>query len=128
VELPIRFTFPDKIKVNPKCKLLFGPRYDRYKGDFRYVGGNEDLDVTSAQWRLGVGLESSFSMSRKLSLRLLAGLDHLFKSDLKRHDTSYSPEGEDVNPREDYSFINADKAINQLGNELYIMIEFIYHL
>ena len=120
--------FPIKLKSIPNAKLLFGPRYDRYKGNFKYIGGNEDFDVTSAQWGLGVGLESSFSISRKLALRLVSGLDHLIKSDLKGHDTSYSPNGEDVNPREDYSFSDADRAINQPGNELYVMIGFTYQL
>jgi len=120
--------FPIKFKSIPGANLLFGPRYARYKGNFKYIGGNEDFDVTSAQWGLGVGLESSFSMSRKLALRLFGGFDHLFKSDLKGHDTSYSPNGEDINPREDYSFSDADEAINQPGNELYIMIGFSYRL
>jgi hypothetical protein len=119
---------PIRLKSIPNANLLFGPRYTRYKGNFKFIGVNEDFDITSAQWGLGIGLESSFSMSRILALRLLAGLDHLFKSDLKGHDTSYSPNGENINPREDYSFSDADKAINQPGSELYIMIGFIYRL
>ena len=120
--------FPIKLKSVPNAKLLFGPRYARYKGNFKYVGGNEDFDVTSAQWGLGIGLESSFSMSSKLALRLLTGFDQLFKSDLKGHDTSYSPNGDNINPREDYSYSDADRAINQPGSELYIMIGFSYQL
>lgn len=120
--------FPIKLKSIPNARLLFGPRYTRYKGNFRFVGGNEVFDVTSAQWGLGIGLETSFSMSRKLALRILTGLDHLFRSDLKGHDTSYSPNGDAINPREDFSYSDADEAINQPGNELYIMIGFSYRL
>jgi hypothetical protein len=122
------FLFPIKLWSIPNANLVFGPRYASYKGNFKYIGGNEDFDVTSSHWGFGIGLESSFSMSRKLALRILTGFDYLFKSELKGHDTLYSPDGQDVNPREDYSFSDADKAINQPGNELFIIIGFAYQL
>lgn len=124
----IDFLFPIKLWSITNANLVFGPRYARYKGNFKYIGGNEDFDVTSTQWGLGIGLESSFSISRKLIFRILTGFDYMFKSELVGHDTSYSPDGQDINPREDYSFSDADKAINQPGNELYIMIGFAYRL
>ena len=35
-----------------------GPRYIQFTGNFNFVGGNEDFDVTSDQWGVGVGLEN----------------------------------------------------------------------
>jgi hypothetical protein len=41
------------------------------------------------------------------------GADYFFESTLKGHDTSYGPNGDDVNPREDYTYDDADDAVNQ---------------
>ncbi len=32
--------------------LVVGPRYSSYTANFKYVGGNEDFDVTSKQFGL----------------------------------------------------------------------------
>jgi hypothetical protein len=93
--------------------FVAGPRVTWFKGNFKYVGGNEDFDVKSKQWGLGVGLEKFYNMSPKIDLILCAGFDYYAKSTLQGHDTSYSPDGETVNGREDYQFEDADKAINQ---------------
>lgn len=105
-----------------------GPRYAFFKGNFKYVGGNEDFDVTSNQWGLGTGLESTFAMTRKMDLLIGGGIEYYFRSTLKGHDTAYSPDGQDVNPREDYTYGEANAAINQPGFELRLMIGFQYHL
>jgi hypothetical protein len=90
-----------------------GPRLTYFKGNFKYVGGNEDFDIKSQQWGLGVGLEKYYPMSAKIDLLLTGGLDYYKNNTLTGHDTSYSPNGEDVNGRKDYTFKDADKAINQ---------------
>ena len=41
------------------------------------------------------------------------GADYFFQGTLKGHDTAYSPDGDDVNPREDYTYDDADNAVNQ---------------
>lgn len=118
--------FPAKISQLPNAKWLAGPRYSNFRGNFKYVGGNEDFDVTSTQWGMGVGLETAFPLSRKLNLQVVSGFDYYFKTMLQGHDTAYSPAGEDVNPRDDYSFEDADKAINQPGIELRMVVGFSY--
>lgn len=65
-------------------------------------------------------------MTRTLDLMIITGLDYYFQSRLKGHDTAYSPDGEDVNPREDYTFSDADNAINQPGFEACIMFGVAY--
>lgn len=93
--------------------FVAGPRVTWFKGNFKYIGGNEDFDVKSKQWGLGLGLEKFYAMSPQIDLALGAGFDFYSKSTLQGHDTSYSPDGETVNGREDYEFEDADHAINQ---------------
>ena len=90
-----------------------GVRHSRFRGNFRYIGGNEDFDVTSSHWGLGVGGESRFVIGARTWLVIDAGLDWFPGARLQGHDTSYSPDGDDVNPREDYEYGDADGAINQ---------------
>ena len=118
--------FPVSIKSLTNTRLFVGPRYTKFKGNFKYIGGNEDFDVVSNHWGFGLGLESSFTISRKISLRLGSGIDYFKKTTLQGHDTSYSPDGVIVNQREDYTYEAADKAINQPGIELRLMAGFYY--
>ncbi len=120
--------YPLKIKSIPGAKLYFGPRHARFKGNFKYIGGNEDFDVTSSQWGWGVGMESSLVMNPRLSLLVGGGIEYYASAQMQGHDTAYSPDGDDVNPREGYTYDDADAAINQPGFELRLMIGFAYRL
>lgn len=100
--------------------VVFGPRFSAFRGNFVYIGGNEDFDVTSQQWGLGGGLESHFTMTGRMQLVFKVGLDHYFPSTLTGHDTSYSPDNDNVNPRNDnqngdepFTYRDADKAVRQ---------------
>ncbi len=93
--------------------VLGGVRYSAFTGNFRFVGGNEDFDVTSKQWGLGLGLEGQFRMGSRVDLVVSPGLDFYLPALLSGHDTSYSPSGENVNPRKEYTYKDADRAINQ---------------
>ncbi len=93
--------------------LVFGPRYSSFTANFNYVGGNENFDVTSKQWGIGLGAENYFKMTSKLDLVLATGLDYFFNSTLKGHDTQYSPNNDNINPREDYNYKDANQAIKQ---------------
>jgi hypothetical protein len=93
--------------------LFAGMRHTRFTANFNFVGGNEDFDVTSAQWGLGGGMEASFPMSPKMDLILSAGGEYFFPARLTGHDTSYAPDGDNVNPRKDYTYADAEAAVNQ---------------
>jgi hypothetical protein len=100
--------------------LVVGPRYSSYTANFKYVGGNEDFDVTSKQFGLGLGAESHFPISKKLNLVAAAGMDYFFNNTLQGHDTSYSPDNDNVNPRNDnqnndvqFTYTDANDAVNQ---------------
>lgn len=120
--LDFRFDFlvPASIFKSDHSYFVFGPRYSMFKGNFKYVGGNEEFDVKSHQWGIGVGIENHFKMTEKLNLIFAFGIDYYFPSTLSGHDTKYSPDNDNVNPRKDnqngdiyFRYKDADKAINQ---------------
>lgn len=127
------YMMPYKILNFKDSYLVFGPRYSSFTGNFNYVGGNENFDITSKQWGIGFGGESYFKMSKQLDLVLATGLDYFFNSKLQGHDTSYSPNNDNVNPRTDgndnpYTFKDANKAVKQPQLMPRIMIGVTYRL
>ncbi|MDF1576452.1 MAG: hypothetical protein P1P86_14790 [Bacteroidales bacterium] len=114
------FLFPKSIFGLKHSYLILGPRGSSFKGNFAYIGGNEEFDVVSRQWGAGAGIESHFSMSGNLNLVIAAGLDYYLPSTLHGHDTSYSPDDDNVNPRNDienddepFTYKDANKIIYQ---------------
>jgi hypothetical protein len=107
------------IMGNSNSYWYFGPRFSRFKGNFKYVGGNEDFDITSSQFGLGAGIESHYTISNNLKLVITGGLDYFLSAKLQGHDTSYSPDNDNVNARtkndngDKYDFKDANKAIDQ---------------
>ncbi|WP_299122966.1 hypothetical protein [uncultured Winogradskyella sp.] len=115
--------------------ITFGPRYSSFTANFKYVGGNEDFDVTSKQFGLGLGAETQFLISEKLNLVVATGLDYFFNNTLKGHDTSYSPDDDNVNPRNDnqnndeqFTYSDANKAIKQPSLMPRVMLGIVYKL
>ncbi|MEZ4386149.1 MAG: hypothetical protein R3D98_00960 [Candidatus Krumholzibacteriia bacterium] len=93
--------------------LGLGLRRSSFTGTYDFIGGNEKFDVTSSAWGVGAFLETAFAVSDRVDFTLKAGLDHFFDAPLKGHDTTYSPDGDDANPRDGYDFGSADDAVNQ---------------
>jgi len=110
-----------------KAYVYAGPRFSMYTGNFKYIGGNEDFDITSDQWGLGTGIISFFPISNRLDFSVESGFDYFFPAELYGHDTVYSPDGENINARNDYTYKDADSAINQPKLNFRIMIGFNYH-
>ena len=93
--------------------LAGGIRYSRFTGTFQYVGGDELFDVHANQIGLGVGLDSYFRVSTRVDLVVSVGSDYYFPATLEGHDAAYSPDGTTVNQREQFSYTDADRAVNQ---------------
>lgn len=123
----VDFLYPMEF-LSRRTYLSFGPRYAMYKANFKYIGGNEDFDVTSRQWGAGIGMASYFTISSRANLVLSLGVDHYLQGTLSGHDTSYSPDGEDVNPRNDYTWNTADKAIDQPRQRARVNLGLSYEL
>ena len=129
IDYRLDFMFARSLFGMKHSYLVLGPRGSSFKGNFKYIGGNEDFDVTSTQWGLGVGIESHFTMAPKLDLVIVAGLDYYIPSTLHGHDTSYSPNNDNVNPRNDnenddtpFTYKDANAAIYQPGLMPYALI------
>jgi len=121
------FVYPVKIFNLSGSNIYAGPRYGQFKGNFKFVGDNEDFDVTSTHWGLGAGIEAGFPMSSKIDFMITTGTDYYFAATLYGHDTSYGPDGESENPREDYKYSDADQAVNQPKFEFRFMLGLQYH-
>ena len=110
-----------------KNAFVFGGlRHARFTGNFKYVGGNEDFDVKSRQWGIGGGLESHFPMSSRVALVVSSGYDFFFPATLTGHDTSYSPDDENINARGNNSYGTADDAIAQPKHQVRLMFGLNY--
>ncbi|MBN1951866.1 MAG: hypothetical protein JW801_11755 [Bacteroidales bacterium] len=120
IDYRLDFLFAKSIFGLPNSYLVLGPRGSSFKGNFKYIGGNEDFDITSTQWGVGGGIESHFKMNEKLNLVIALGFDFYLPGTLYGHDTSYSPDNDNVNSRnvnenndEPFTYKDADKAIYQ---------------
>ena len=110
-----------------RAYIYGGPRYSMFTGNFAFIGGNEVFDITSNQWGLGLGLKAYFAMGSRVDFVTSAGFDYYFASDITGHDTVYNPDGENINPRNDYTYETADDAINNPKFELLFLVGINYH-
>ena len=129
IDYRLDFIFHKPIFGLKHSYIVMGPRGSSFKGNFAYIGGNEEFDVISNQWGLGLGLENRTSLATNLSLIVAIGLDYYIPSTLHGHDTSYSPDGDNVNPRNDnenddepFTYKDANEAISQPGLMPYAMV------
>ena len=118
--LDYRMDFLVPYKILNNSYINIGPRYSSFKGNFKYIGGNEDFDVTTSQWGIGIGAGNYFAINNRLDFEISVGVDYFFPATLKGHDTSYSPDDDNINARDDnenedieFTYKDADKAINQ---------------
>ncbi len=105
--------YPLKLRKGPKELLVFGGiRHARFKGHFDYVGGNEEFDVTSNPWGLGAGVKALFPLNKSVQVVVSGGLDFFFRAAISGHDTTYSPDNNNINPKENYTYSDATDAVN----------------
>lgn len=126
-DVRLDFLYQVKWLSMQRAYLYGGPRYAMFTANFNFIGGNEDFDITSDQWGLGLGLKAYFAMGNRFDFVTSAGFDYYFTSELSGHDTLYSPDGEDVNARNDYTFDDANDAINNPTFQLRFLVGVNYH-
>ncbi len=119
--------YPMSVLSLPRSHVFGGIRYARFTGNFLFIGGNEDFDIRSRNWGLGGGVGSYWAVSPRVDFVLTTGLDYYFASTLSGHDTSYSPDGSAVNPRQDFTYGDADAAVSQPKLEPTLMLGLNYH-
>lgn len=104
-----------------------GVGYSRFTSTFKFIGGNEFFDVHANQWGLDAGVESHFRMNPRIDLISSVGAAYFFPATLEGHDAAYRPNGEMINQRGDYTYDDADHAINQPKLQLKLLIGMNYH-
>ena len=116
-------------KLGPQRIFLFGgPRWADYTAEFVYVGGNEDFEVRTSPWGVGLGVETYIAIKPGTDFVLQVGLDHFQTDTLDGHDTAYTPDGDHINPRDGYDYESADEAVNQPATELLMMMGLQFRL
>ena len=119
--------YPVKI-LNLKRTMVFaGPRRSDFDAYFEYIGGAETFDVITKQWGVGGGVETAFALSPLVDMVFSLGADYYFRGTLAGHDTYYRPDGNDTHPIDDYTYAEADKAINQPDVLTRLMVGLSYH-
>ncbi|HVO75009.1 MAG TPA: hypothetical protein VMT35_13360 [Ignavibacteriaceae bacterium] len=126
-DLRMDFLYPVKIFNLKRAYLYGGPRYSLFSGDFNFVDGNEFFTISSNQWGIGLGSEASFLLSERFDFVVTAGFDYYFLGTIEGHDTAYQPDGEIISGREDFTYKDADNAINQPKFIGKAMMGFNYH-
>jgi len=121
-DLRFNFLYPLRILGMQDASLYIGVRRSFFTANFKYVGGNEAFDITSDPWGWGAGVKANFPMGKNISFTMSAGFDHYPDAALTGHDTSYYPDGETVNRKEDFTYKDADNAVNQPKFQPLLMI------
>ncbi len=131
----VDYMTPSKLFNLNNSYIIFGPRYSSFDANFNFIGGNETFDIKSKQWGIGLGFETFFKMSKTLDLSFATGLDYFLNSKISGHDTSYSPNDENINPRNDnqnnnvpFTFKDANDAIKQPQLMPRFMVGVLYRL
>jgi hypothetical protein len=119
--------YPIKLFNLKRTKLFAGPRHSDFDTYFEYIGGAETFDVKAQQWGFGGGVETSFALSPRVDMVFTGGADYYFRATLAGHDTYYRPNGDDTHPIDDYTYKDADAAINQPDVMTRFMVGVAYH-
>ncbi|HUI63656.1 MAG TPA: hypothetical protein VL126_02355 [Bacteroidota bacterium] len=125
-DLRMDFLYPLRIAGVKAISVFAGPRFSMFDAGFHYVGANEEFDVTSNQWGLGLGMKGQFAMSHRVDLTLSAGVDNYFAGPLHGHDTTYTPDNQNVNPKENFTYSDASKVVNAPKIQLVMLIGLTY--
>jgi hypothetical protein len=105
--------YPVSLFSLKRSMIYGGLRRSSFVARFEYIGGNETFNVNTKQWGVGGGLQTAFALSPRVDMVFQGGADYYFRSQLSGHDTYYNPNGDDVHPIADYTYKDADAAIDQ---------------
>lgn len=118
--------YPVKFLSLHRAKVFGGIRRNHYTANFEYIGGNETFIVNCNQWGMGGGLETAFALSPRVDMLVTAGADYYFRSEMSGHDTYYRPDGDDLHAIADYTYKDADAAIDQPDFNTRLMLGIAY--
>ncbi len=119
--------YPIRLLNLNRTTFFAGPRHSDFDAYFEYIGGAETFNVKSSQWGLGSGIETAYSVSPRVDMVFSLSADYYFRGTLSGHDTYYRPNGDDTHPIDNYTYKDADAAINQPNIMTRLMIGWAYH-
>lgn len=115
-------------KDSLEVEIIASGLLNHYEAHFAFIGNNEAFTVktTALGFGLGGGLRIRFSENRS-SLIVKGGLEFFPKTRIDAHGTFYyNPDGQDDNPRLDYTYEDADGSINQPFFRPYVMAGILF--
>lgn len=118
--------YPVKLMKLKNTHVFGGLRHSDFNAFFEYIGGAETFDVRAHLWGLGGGVETSFPLNPRLSMVFSVGADYYFRGTIDGHDTYYRPNNDNTNPIDNYTYADADKAINQPDVMTRLMLGWAY--
>jgi|WetSurMetagenome_2_1015567.scaffolds.fasta_scaffold388017_1 hypothetical protein len=119
--------YPVKLLSLKRTMLFAGPRHSNFDAHFEYIGGAETFDVTDNQWGVGSGVETAFALSPRVDMIVTGGVDYYFPGTLSGHDTYYRPNNDNTHPIDNYTYKDAEAAINQPELKARMMLGVAYH-
>jgi hypothetical protein len=104
--------------------------WNYYMAHFTYTGDNESFTVKSASFGVGAGAALRIPLKNTSnSMIIKGGAEYFPKADLEAHGTYfYSPDGDDDTPRDDYTYDDADDAINQPRFRAFFQVGYLYRV
>lgn len=115
-----------------KDLLLYGyagPRLSFYSAHFGFIGNNEVFAVRSDAFGAGAGVQLLLRTGTRLMATLTGGAEYYLPAKLYAHGTFYyTPDGLDQVPRNDYTYEDADAAVNQPRLVPVVTLGFEYQL
>jgi hypothetical protein len=118
--------YPVNLFSLQRSMMYAGIRRSSFVARFEYIGGNETFNVNTKQWGIGGGLETSFALSPRVDMVVQGGADYYFRAEMSGHDTYYRPNGDDLHPIANYTYKDADAAIDQPDIETRLMLGLAY--
>jgi len=114
----------DRVSV----EFLLSGLWNYYQAHYAFIGNNEAFTVSTAPLGVGAGAALRMPMGESPnSLLVKGGAEYFPKTRLDAHGTFfYTPDGTDDRPRNDYTYEDADAAVNQPEFRLYLQVGILY--
>ena len=119
-------------RIHQKDDMLFEINasgiLNQYNAHFAFIGNNESFTVKTRALGIGLGGNMKIGLSdSRSSLILKGGVEFFPKTRIDAHGSYfYTPDDTDDKPRNDYSYSDADDAINQPFFRPYLMVGILY--
>jgi hypothetical protein len=109
-------------------EIILSGLWNHYRANFSFLGNNEAFTVKTSPYGVGLGAAMRLPLSnRGSSLMVKSGMEYYPKALIDSHGTFfYTPDGNDDQPRNDFTYKDADGAINQPEFRFLIQVGILY--